>query len=318
MTIKREDLIKYGVYDSIFRFDGVDKKGQKVRPVVLLDTFDGRMGRYSALVMMITSTYDGKVKRHKKPFDIDIRYWKEAGLDHESRIRCDNMMRYPGEYLIRFRGKLEKEDYDKITNMIRLVEKSSFDTPWNFINWMKREGVVDTIPTDGVNNNNNLIQSLDEIKESKQANCIDATIATHNICINNGYLDKIVWVKWHINATSTPGHLFLMFTKDQKRFYSVQWLGHVGEILGPYDNWNECKNKSIDYLTISSSRFRYKRYTSYVFTEEDIKYINDLEDPITQRELLDHIETNAVFEQVEKIDVVGFDLLQASCSLKYM
>ena len=56
-----------------------------------------------------------------------------------------------------------------------------FQTPDDFMDWLKSENVQDTIPIDKKNNNNNPLQSISDIKYSKHANCVDIALAVHNI-----------------------------------------------------------------------------------------------------------------------------------------
>lgn len=297
MSFRKQDIIEYGIYNAIIDFDDIRGRS-KPRPVILFRIVDGTINKFRVQVMSITSKRDPKGKERKKSrYEVDIRHWKEAGLDHESRVQVEKVTIIDNDNLISFRGVMLESDIIQVERKFIQMNEECYDTPWNFLNLLKREGVKDTIPKDGVNNNNNLIQSIEDIEDSKQANCVDVTLANHGICMNEGYKDKIVWVKWHLSETSTPGHLFSMFTRDQNKYYSLQWLGDKGEILGPDSSWEECRKNSIEYLTYNKPKYRHKRYTSYVFTNHDIEYINNIKEPITQKELLDHIETTAVFEQ---------------------
>jgi len=176
-------------------------------------------------------------------------------------------------------------------------ENIFYKNPWDFMSWCKRNKVKNTIPKDGVDNNNNLVQSLDDVVQTKEMNCVDASIIVHDICTNDNTIanPRIVLMKWYRSPSSMPGHLLTMFTKKStNKIYAFNWLGNLSsKIEGPYED-------DIDLIedvgkTLGKSAFPRSKLLFYIFTDDDIEYVYEVKDNITQRELLDHVKEHADF-----------------------
>ncbi|WP_244996893.1 type II toxin-antitoxin system PemK/MazF family toxin [Paenibacillus woosongensis] len=87
------------IYLVLYPFD--DKELEKLRPGIILDTMENR-----SIVIKVTS----HAERSNDPGDIEIRYWREAGLKQPSVARCSQFVPLDHKKIQQYLGQLQKED----------------------------------------------------------------------------------------------------------------------------------------------------------------------------------------------------------------
>lgn len=91
------------IYELYFPYDEQGQGGKK-RPVLVF-VLTSKAGRFIGL--KITRT-------ERKQNRVEIKYWREAGLDYKSYIQCDKYSAFESDGNLRYKGILTQEDYDKV------------------------------------------------------------------------------------------------------------------------------------------------------------------------------------------------------------
>lgn len=71
------------------------------------------------LVFVLTSTQNEfiglKITKEKREHNrVEIKQWKEAGLDYESYVQCDFYSVFQNNGTFTYKGTLKQEDYDNV------------------------------------------------------------------------------------------------------------------------------------------------------------------------------------------------------------
>ena len=99
-------MIRYNVGDIIIVFEGTKK-----RPVVIINNGLG--------IDIDMSTVRITSKKPRNKFDIEIKNWKEAGLDKPSVVRCSKINTISvGQQLLKV-GRLEPEDLERVKDGVK-------------------------------------------------------------------------------------------------------------------------------------------------------------------------------------------------------
>ena len=230
------------------------------------------------------------------PYEVEIYKWKNAGLKKPTRVMCNTLRLVSFDNVNFYYGKLDNITAKIVEKKIDMYNNSVFSDPIDFMSWCKQKRVKSTIPKDGTNNNNNTIQDINDVIRTKEMNCVDSSLIVYKMCIENRYITdpQIIWIRWFRSETSTPSHLFTMFIKKNKnKYYAFNWLGDLtSKIEGPCSSDIELIEKIGKTL---GKRYPNSGLQYYIFSDEDIEYIYNLDDNTTQRELLDYIEEHADF-----------------------
>lgn len=239
--------------------------------------------------MMVTNIRDKKLD----PYDAELEDWKEEGLRKESAAKTDNIRPTKHIKFHKYLGTLTQRDMRNVLYKFSCFMDEAFDNPWNFFNWMMMVGIDETPAING-SNNNQKIQTLDDIKKSFKANCVDIAVNTYRIC-KDKFDATIGWIRWIVNENKTDGHLFCVFKANHK-VYTLQYMqgDHIGEI-STYSNktYLEVVLEEGKKLKphIDKKHNTETKQLVYVFTKTDLKTF-DNESYLrthTQKEVLDKI-----------------------------
>ncbi|GIP08854.1 hypothetical protein J1TS5_10240 [Paenibacillus macerans] len=95
------------VYLVLYPFD--DKEREKLRPGIILHTENNR-----SIVIKVTS----HAERTNDPGDLELRYWREAGLKEPSVARCSQFAPLDHSKIREYIGKLHDEDLVNVLERI--------------------------------------------------------------------------------------------------------------------------------------------------------------------------------------------------------
>lgn len=84
----------------------------KRRPVVIVSN-DNIIAELDHLISTVTS------QQARNEFDVEIEYWKEAGLEKPSIVRCSKLNTLHYKELLFKIGKLQDTDLERVLNAIR-------------------------------------------------------------------------------------------------------------------------------------------------------------------------------------------------------
>lgn len=62
---------------------------------------------------------------------VEIRYWKEAGLDYKSYVQCDYYSVFQNDGKLTYKGSLKQSDYDRV-----VIKSNEF---YPIFNWMQQQ-----------------------------------------------------------------------------------------------------------------------------------------------------------------------------------
>ena len=270
----------------------MDKPTTNSHPVLVVaaTTEDRSELEYDAY--MITSA--NETKDIFRRYDCPVRYWKEAGLDHESFIRTVMSRNYSEVIFTRpdCFGKLRLKDKMNFLDMNDHVERSRFTDPLAFLCWLISNKVKD----DGTDNDKLKIQSVEDIIDSKQANCVDLAIVTYKMEMSNkDYKEPAIgWIRWRVSDNKTQGHLASMFTYKSD-LYVFEYL-KPGFGTMRYLSNSDYK-KALDWYGLllkknhpdKDVRMYSTKQQTRVFDKKDLKMIKKLSKFKSQKEFLESI-----------------------------
>lgn len=97
---------------------------------------EGQGGKFRpVLVFVLTSTPNEfiglKITREQREQNrVEIRYWKEAGLDYQSYVQCDYYSVFQNSGNLTYKGTLKQADYDRVV--------IKFNEFYPILEWMKQ------------------------------------------------------------------------------------------------------------------------------------------------------------------------------------
>lgn len=112
------NTISYKPFEIILiDFPFADLDTTKKRPALVLSTVSATEHYSLLIVAMISSNLDGK----KLVGDMVVKYWKEAGLLHPSRLRLAKLVTADSTLVLKKLGVLEKSDQADAKKIFRKV-----------------------------------------------------------------------------------------------------------------------------------------------------------------------------------------------------
>lgn len=213
-------FVPFGITTGIFPY--MDKPTNDSHPVLAVPATTNDRGEIEYDIFMITSAKDtAEVFRQ---YDSPIVEWQRAGLKNPSVIRVAMGRHYTEISFTRQDcfGKLMGKDIIRFLDMTDYVERSRFKEPLAFLCWLIGNKIGDD-PTD---NKILKIQSVEDVQDSKQANCVDLAVITYKMAKKYGGDYKkpnIGWIRWRVSDHKTRGLLTSIFTYD-KRIFVFEYL----------------------------------------------------------------------------------------------
>lgn len=110
----------------IFPFED-DYYGVKARPIIILDTNENIGLEGTVLIMMITSKKDEG--RNRRPADVELKDWKQEGLQKESYARTDRIEELGVEFFLpssKRWGKISDNDWLEILKLARRYDRYNY------------------------------------------------------------------------------------------------------------------------------------------------------------------------------------------------
>ena len=89
-----------------------DEKSTKIRPFLIISE---ELSGIEVDISVVPTTTQEK----RNPFDIDIEFWKEAGLSKPSTARCSKIHYISHMFLKRKLGSLDERDLEKVNEAMR-------------------------------------------------------------------------------------------------------------------------------------------------------------------------------------------------------
>ena len=161
-----------------------------------------------------------------------------------------------------------------------------------FLCWI----VSNKIKDDGTDNDKLKIQSVEDIVESKQANCVDLAIVTYKMEVSDkDYKNPAIgWIRWRVSDHKTQGHLTSIFTYKSD-IYTFEYL-EPGFGTMRYLHYDDYKKALDGYgLLLKKNhpdkdvrRYSTKQQTR-VFGKKELKMINKLDQFKSQKEFLESL-----------------------------
>ncbi|MBO6255321.1 MAG: hypothetical protein J6O49_17045 [Bacteroidaceae bacterium] len=225
--------------------------------------------------------------------------WTNYGFTRESYAKATAV--YPMERIhdIRIIGKVSDEIYKICMKKIGLVNRKMYSDPWSYLALLQRKNVMESIPSDGVSNNSNVLQTPHDIIENGSANCVDLALAVHVICLNSGLVHAVVKTTFAANEHKSTGHVYCIIKKGNR------W--HVFRYMPPTKSNGESISEIKQYMlpnleAVIKAEERWLKphhdringcnttVESYVFSEDDIAFAEKcLAERLTQFYMLNGI-----------------------------
>ena len=263
-----------------------------LRPVIVIPYTEDKY-----IYMMITS--GEKTDRVYRLYEVRLDDWKECGLKKFCFARA-NVIRQEDTLIFtdkcRVIGHLTDKSIIEISKMLERYGKECFTNPIPFLDWLIDHKVSDTIHITG-NNNNCPIQTIDDIKKSLHANCIDIAIVTYKMAKNTKIIDDstISFVKWTISEDNTQGHIFMLFKFNNGTYVfdydQINIQGSFVKYRGSFENiskWfssmirKNAGNEKIRNLPPNKQRVK-------TLSKKDLETVKDVRKYSTQKEWLKEI-----------------------------
>ena len=107
-------MIKYIVGDVVIVYEGT-----KLRPTVIINNGLG--------IDVDVSTARVSSQKVRNEFDVSLVYWKEAGLEKPSIVRCSKINTVtPGKQMLKI-GSLHIDDLSNVRDAVNAYIKSGFE-----------------------------------------------------------------------------------------------------------------------------------------------------------------------------------------------
>ena len=225
-------------------------------------------------------------------------------------------------------GSISDDDIENLFNMRERYETETFINPLAFLCWLIMNKIKDTTPIDGGDNNNvNPIQTIEDIKESKEANCVDLAILVYKMLrqrrdMRNTTIARTTWI---INKNHTTAHIYTVF-----KYLNFVYVFHydqdhqIGELkdfksdnfkktIIKYSNWLK------EYHPIEEvHRLPYSSQIIYILNSKELKELDDTSKFRTQRDWLDSLpkpynRLEEFYEWLEKKDPISYALMEWCC-----
>lgn len=284
-------LIKKKNFDIILAYFPFNDNNTETgfRPVIVIEYEENKF-KY----MMLTS--GEKTDIIYRLYEIYIDDYKPCGLNKKCFIRV-NRVREEKDVIItnksRIIGHITEKYQIEIGKMLERYASEVFTNPIPFLDWLIYHKVTDTQHERG-NNNYCSIQTVDDIKNSFEANCVDIAIVTYKMAKMTKDIPQatIGNVKWIINSRKSDGHVFMVFKYKGKSYVfdydQVQCLGQFRYYRANFENvvkWfsNDIKKEHPDeeIRRLPPNRVRVK-----MLNEEELKTLDDTSKYETQKDWL--------------------------------
>ena len=213
--------VKVGeVYKATFPF--LDFEGDKKdRRVIIIDLGDGELR--ALMVSKMDDKKESKKRKAKLEFNHIIVNPFKQGFTAKVFSVGSAIFNLEVVTLLKRTGTMFPEEYDACMKGVKLFMTQRFDTPWNFLAWLKINLVKP--------GKERTIQSLQDIERTKSADCVDVAAAVHEICARRHFDHRIVWFKFqHNNTFSSTQHLSVVW-KTRKGAYAFRFDNESGELL---------------------------------------------------------------------------------------
>lgn len=256
-TSKNPENMEIWYYSFSFKNFGAEdinarrSPGGKKRPVVIF-----RNDNLGDFVIRI-GTPKKKNNLHYKRLGVHLENWEELGLTKDCYIMPNIIRPLEMERLDHKVGVLDNVHYELMLQGFIDTVLNDFQNPWEFIEWCKSMNVKDTIPVERNNNNYNKLQTVEDVKASRRANCVDIATVVHQLC--------------HFKSLQLKHKIVIMNFQDKR--FGGSWRGHVFCVV-------EYKGKCYAF-----------RYIGQIQRGDVVTYDCDMETVIMQREhqwLLNH------------------------------
>lgn len=278
------------------------------RPVIAIEYEENKF-KY----MMLTS--GDKTNVIYRLYEIFIDDYKSCGLMKKCFIRV-NRVREEKDIIFtkhsKVIGHITEKYQIQIGNMLNKYSNEVFRHPVPFLDWLIYHRVSDTQHERG-NNNYCSIQTIEDIKRTFEANCVDIAIVTYKMATITKDIPKatIANVKWIKNARQSSSHIFMIFKyKGNSYIFDYDQINCVGEFRmyrSKFENaakWfaNDIKKTHPDEEV---RRLSPNRQVIKVLNEEELKTTEDTFRYETQKDWLidvgfyqpiDYGEVNEEFE----------------------
>jgi hypothetical protein len=205
---------KFGeVYKAYYPF-GDFANGGKIRRCIIVPMIDGTMGA------LMVSSLAGKEKKLHFKYNKKIKSPLEQGFDKDVFMVGSTVLPISYISLIEYMGTVNDDTYKDALDCMALANKMAFNDPFTLLNWLKSYCIGDTKHRSG-NNNENKVQSPDDVRESKRLNCVDCANLVHYACSKKHFNHVIIWTKC-ILPHATHGHLYTIY-KTNTGWHSFDW-----------------------------------------------------------------------------------------------
>ena len=300
------------------------------RPIIVIEYEENKF-KY----MMLTSGKQTDVIY--RLYEIFIDDYEPCGLKRKcfirvNRVREENDVIFTNES--RVIGHITKQYQSKIGEMLEKYASEVFINPIPFLDWLIYHKVTDTQHERG-NNNYCSIQTVEDIKNSLEANCVDIAIVTYKMAkITNDISEStIANVKWIKNARQSDGHVFMAFKyKGKSYIFDYDQIHCIGQFRFYRSGLNNaikwfCNDIKKEHPDEEVKKLPPNRVVIKILNEEELKTIDHISDYETQKDWLievgfykhqdygeiDKQGLKEFYEWLEKKDPISYALLEWCC-----